>query len=321
MFAVHKPSETKTSSVENDLIIEKYSPNSSAAFWRSCFQAFVFWVMLRHSRSVQDTKRTNSSMSKANRVTASQPACTRSTASLQLEIPTWDIKLRTVLPSKQQGGMETAVQLSCSHEGFRKSGFRQSSTTISRLHSAESESVTKGMAPTQLQAPLVAAPLLSGYPLTHGPVRTGYGGLICMSTCKQKEATEARAELFAVDVPSLCLLVFGRGVSYCALFSRGLMMYYSKPLLTFWGKWDSPSLTVNDLEREAKGKLTLVALQLVRQTGCLWDCGPVLEIWCSLGLMDPHWGHPVVRMGMVPQDAGSGMLRRPGAALLFKQSS
>lgn len=56
-------------------------------------------------------------------------------ASLQLEIPTWDIKLRTVLPSKQQGGMETAVQLSRSHEGFRKSGFRRSSTTISRLHS------------------------------------------------------------------------------------------------------------------------------------------------------------------------------------------
>lgn len=198
VFAVHKPSGTKTSSVEKDLIVEKYSPNSSAAFWRSCFQALVFQVMLRHSRSGQDMKRTNSSMSKVNRVTASQPACTRSAASLQLEIPTWDIKLGTVLPWKKQGGMETAVQLSRSREGFRKSAvlfclnLSQGFTAVHWKHWIWVSH--QGHGSNTAPGSSGYSPSLSRHPLTHCPVRTDYGDLICLSTCKQKEATEAWAE-------------------------------------------------------------------------------------------------------------------------------
>lgn len=114
---------------------------------------------------------------------------------------------------------------------------------------------------------------------------------------------------------------FGRAVSYYALFSRGLMMYYSKPLLTFWGRWGSPSLTVNDLEREAKGKVTLVCCSLWGRWAVFGSLELLWRSWCSLGLRDPHWWHPVVRMGLVPQGADSGMLSRPGAMLLFKQTS
>lgn len=65
--------------------------------------------------------------------------------------------------------------------------------SLQSTENTESESVTKGMVPTQLQALLGAAPHLSRHPLTHRPVRTDYGDLICLSTCKQREATEAWA--------------------------------------------------------------------------------------------------------------------------------
>lgn len=58
--------------------------------------------MLRQSRNGQGVNRTNSSMSRANHMAASQAAacCTGSAARLQLEIPSEDIKLETVLHQK-----------------------------------------------------------------------------------------------------------------------------------------------------------------------------------------------------------------------------
>jgi len=43
VFGIHRPLETKTNSVENDLIAEKYEPNTSAAFWRLCFRTLMFY--------------------------------------------------------------------------------------------------------------------------------------------------------------------------------------------------------------------------------------------------------------------------------------
>lgn len=68
--------------------------------------------------------------------------------------------------------------------------------------------------------------------------------------------------------------------------------------------------------------MTLAVQQLMGQMGYLWALGPALEILVLPGPQGPpHWGHPVVGIGLMPQSAGSGMLSRPGAVLLFKQSS
>lgn len=145
VFGIHRPLETKTNSVEKDLIVEKYKSKSSAAFWTLCFQALMFYERCLGTVEV-------ARMWKEQTVQCQEQIMwlrvsllarhTKSAARLQLEIPTRDIKLETVLHRKQwgRGGRQpptTAEKLPCSQEGFKKmenqiSGWRSKGTL--KLH-------------------------------------------------------------------------------------------------------------------------------------------------------------------------------------------
>lgn len=115
MFGVHKPLETKANSVKKDLIVEKCKPNSSTAFWRLCFPALIFyeWCLGTVEVARMWKEQTVQCQKQIMWLQVSLLAhCSKSAASLQLEIPTWDIKLETVLCWKQWGGRGTAIHYS-----------------------------------------------------------------------------------------------------------------------------------------------------------------------------------------------------------------
>lgn len=128
VFGIHKPLETKTTSVEKDLIVEKCKANSSAVFWRLCFQTLMFyeWCLgtvevarMWKEQTVQCQKQIM--WLQVSLLAHHAESATR----LRLEIPTRNIKLEIVLCWKQQGrgGTQpstTAGILLCSQEGFKK---------------------------------------------------------------------------------------------------------------------------------------------------------------------------------------------------------
>lgn len=114
VLGIHKPLETKTNGVEKDLIVEKYKPNSSAAFWRLCFQALMFYEWCLGTAEVARMWKEQTVQCQEQIMWLQVSLLARRTkgaAKLRLEIPTEDIKLETVLCWKQRGVGETAIRL------------------------------------------------------------------------------------------------------------------------------------------------------------------------------------------------------------------
>lgn len=128
VFGIHKPLETKTASVEKDLIVEKYKANSSAVFWRLCFQTLMFyeWCLgtvevarMWKEQTVQCQKQIM--WLQVSLLAHHAESATR----LRLEIPTRNIKLEIVLCWKQQGrGGTTAIHYSRDTPVFSR-GFQE----------------------------------------------------------------------------------------------------------------------------------------------------------------------------------------------------
>lgn len=277
--------------------------------------------MLRHSRSDQGVKRTNSSMSRANHVAASQPACLphwkcsqviagnshsgnkiRNSFALKIaevwrETPTHDSRETPMFFRRfQEGGKSDFVvkvkwqrYLGTSGQSIRDLELGTDQATLLCCPRLPPGFLWQQPYPIRHPCPTACA-AAPGQPPAHsgcsqqGPVR--HWGLAAKACFTQPHSGRRKSKSFR-DVyfyfhPSSCLFlakvyaalalaedwwnVAFPSWRYAVLRAAGLSSAFS------------PCLTVNDLEKKTRGKVTLAALQLLGETGSLLELVPSLAV-------------------------------------------